>query len=91
MLPDEKSSCAGDKIRRVVLCSGQGLLRLYEEREKARVDDVYIMRVEQLYPVPLKALVAGTRALQECRADLVPGRASQYGAWHFMSPISNGC
>src|SRR5437868_8523346 len=58
MLPDDKIKLvADDKIRRVVLCSGKVYYDLYEEREKRGVDDVYIMRVEQLYPVPLKALV----------------------------------
>src|SRR6202451_4880983 len=47
-----------DKIRRVVLCSGKVYYDLYEEREKRGVDDVYLLRVEQLYPFPLKALVA---------------------------------
>ncbi|MFL5212489.1 MAG: 2-oxoglutarate dehydrogenase E1 component, partial [Microvirga sp.] len=45
-----------ERIRRVVLCSGKVYFDLYEEREKRGVDDVYLMRVEQLYPFPLKAL-----------------------------------
>ncbi|MGH6741989.1 MAG: 2-oxoglutarate dehydrogenase E1 component, partial [Bradyrhizobium sp.] len=58
MLPDEKIKLVGDdKIRCVVLCSGKVYYDLYEEREKRGDDDVYLMRVEQLYPVPLKALV----------------------------------
>src|SRR5205823_13227344 len=58
MLRDEKIKLvADDKIKRVVLCSGKVYYDLYEEREKRGVDDVYIMRVEQLYPVPLMALV----------------------------------
>src|SRR5207249_4413136 len=58
MLPDEKIKLVGDdKIRRVVLCSGKVYYDLYEEREKREIDDIYLMRVEQLYPVPLKALV----------------------------------
>ena len=28
-----------------------------EEREKRGVDDVYLLRVEQLYPFPAKALI----------------------------------
>ena len=39
-----------DKIRRVVLCSGKVYYDLYEEREKRGINDVYLMRVEQLYP-----------------------------------------
>ena len=47
-----------DKIRRVILCSGKVYYDLFEERERRGIDDVYIVRVEQLYPFPLKALVA---------------------------------
>src|SRR5437660_873383 len=58
MLSDEKIKLVADAdIRRVVLCSGKVYYDLYEEREKRGIDDIYIMRVEQLYPVPLKALV----------------------------------
>ncbi len=44
------------KIRRVVLCSGKVYYDLLDEREKRGIDDVYLMRVEQLYPFPLKTL-----------------------------------
>ena len=47
---------ADDKIRRVVLCSGKVYYDLFEEREKQDVNDVYLMRVEQLYPFPVKSL-----------------------------------
>ncbi|HWG03990.1 MAG TPA: 2-oxoglutarate dehydrogenase E1 component, partial [Beijerinckiaceae bacterium] len=47
-----------DRIRRVILCTGKVYYDLYEEREKRGLDDVYLLRVEQLYPFPLKALVA---------------------------------
>ena len=68
-----------DEIRRVVLCSGKVYYDLLEEREKRGVDDVYLLRVEQLYPFPLKALVDDAVALQEGRGRLVPGRAEEHG------------
>ena len=59
MLPNEPIKLVPDeKVRRIVLCSGKVYYDLYEEREKRGIDDIYLMRVEQLYPVPLKALVA---------------------------------
>ena len=45
-----------DKVRRIVACSGKVYYDLYEEREKRGIDDVYLLRVEQLYPFPLKSL-----------------------------------
>ena len=46
-----------DKIRRVVMCSGKVYYDLYETREAEGIDDVYLMRVEQLYPFPARALI----------------------------------
>jgi 2-oxoglutarate dehydrogenase complex dehydrogenase (E1) component-like enzyme len=68
-----------DKIRRVVLCSGKVYFDLYEEREKRGINDVQLLRIEQLYPFPAKALHRRAVALQECRDRVVSGRASQYG------------
>ena len=48
----ERSSSSTTKIRRVVLCSGKVYYDLYEEREKRGIDDIYLLRVEQLYPFP---------------------------------------
>ena len=67
------------EIRRVVLCSGKVYYDLYEEREKRGIDDIYILRVEQLYPFPTKALVTELVALQAGRGRLVPGGAAQHG------------
>src|SRR5438552_3446312 len=48
---------ADEKIRRVVLCCGKVYYDLYEAREAAGIDDVYLMRIEQLYPFPARALI----------------------------------
>ncbi len=45
-----------DQIRKLVLCSGKVYFDLLEERTKRKQKDVYILRVEQLYPFPKKAL-----------------------------------
>ncbi len=52
VLDDIGTVAADDKIKRVVLCSGKVYYDLHEEREKRGLKDVYIMRVEQLYPFP---------------------------------------
>jgi 2-oxoglutarate dehydrogenase E1 component len=45
-----------DEIRRVVLCSGKVYYDLLDDREKRGMDDVYLMRLEQFYPWPMKSL-----------------------------------
>ncbi|MGB7077571.1 MAG: 2-oxoglutarate dehydrogenase E1 component, partial [Xanthobacteraceae bacterium] len=49
MLPDETIKLVADgKIRRVVVCSGKVYYDLYDEREKRGIDDIYLLRIEQL-------------------------------------------
>ncbi len=75
-----------DKIRRVILCSGKVYFDLYEERERLGIDDVYLVRVEQLYPFPLKALLTGLSRFK--KADIVwcQEEPKNMGAWSFVDP-----
>ncbi|MCK1514581.1 2-oxoglutarate dehydrogenase E1 component [Bradyrhizobium sp. 190] len=87
MQPDEKTRLTSDdKIRRVVLCSGKVYYDLYEEREKRGIDDIYIMRVEQLYPVPLKALVQELARFKNAEVVWCQEEPRNMGAWHFIEP-----
>lgn len=44
------------KIKKVVMCSGKIYFDLLEEREKIKNNQVFIIRIEQLYPFPVKPL-----------------------------------
>ncbi|ESR24054.1 2-oxoglutarate dehydrogenase E1 component [Lutibaculum baratangense AMV1] len=75
-----------DKIRRVVMCSGKVYYDLFEEREKRRVDDVYLLRVEQLYPVPAKALVAELARFKNAEMVWCQEEPRNMGSWSFIEP-----
>jgi 2-oxoglutarate dehydrogenase E1 component len=77
---------ADEKIRRVVLCSGKVYYDLYEEREKRGVDDIYLLRVEQLYPVPLKALVQELGRFKNAQLMWCQEEPRNMGAYHFLEP-----
>src|SRR5215208_7106429 len=87
MLSAEKIKLvADDKIRRVVLCSGKVYYDLYEEREKRGIDDVYLLRVEQLYPVPLKALVQELGRFKTAEFTWCQEEPRNMGAYSFITP-----
>jgi 2-oxoglutarate dehydrogenase E1 component len=79
LVPDEK-------IRRVVLCSGKVYYDLFEEREKRGIDDVYLLRVEQLYPVPVKSLAHELARFRQAEVVWCQEEPKNMGAWSFVEP-----
>ena len=83
--PDEKIKLVSDdKIRRVVLCTGKVYYDLYEEREKRGIDDIYLLRLEQLYPFPTKALVAELTRFKQAEIVWCQEEPRNMGAWSFV-------
>ncbi|MBV2141972.1 2-oxoglutarate dehydrogenase E1 component [Falsochrobactrum sp. TDYN1] len=74
------------KIRRVVLCSGKVYYDLYEEREKRGIDDIYLLRVEQLYPFPAKALINELSRFRQAEIVWCQEEPKNMGAWSFIDP-----
>ena len=74
------------KIRRVVMCSGKVYYDLLEEREKRGIDDVYLLRIEQLYPFPAKALINELSRFRNAEMVWCQEEPKNMGAWSFIDP-----
>ena len=86
-LPDQPIKLVpDDKIRRVVLCSGKVYYDLYDEREKRGVDDVYLLRMEQLYPFPARALIQELGRFKDAEMVWCQEEPKNMGAWSFVEP-----
>ncbi|MGH6802238.1 MAG: 2-oxoglutarate dehydrogenase E1 component [Methyloceanibacter sp.] len=86
-LPDQAIKLVpDDKIRRVVLCSGKVYYDLYEEREKRGLNDVYLVRVEQLYPFPARALIQELGRFKDAEMVWCQEEPKNMGAWSFIEP-----
>ncbi len=85
--PDQKIKLvADDKIKRVVLCSGKIYYDLYETREAENIDNVYLMRVEQLYPVPVRTLMTELSRFRNAEIVWCQEEPKNMGAWTFIGP-----
>ena len=73
-------------IRRVVLCSGKVYYDLLEAREKAGVTDIYLMRLEQFYPWPLKSLMAELARFPHAELVWCQEEPKNMGGWTFVDP-----
>jgi 2-oxoglutarate dehydrogenase E1 component len=72
------------QIRRVILCSGKVYYDLLAAREVDGIDDVYILRLEQFYPWPMKSL--SNELARFANAELVwcQEEPKNMGGWTFI-------
>ncbi len=75
-----------EKIRRVVMCTGKVYYDLLEEREKRGINDIYLLRIEQLYPFPTKALVNELMRFKDAEMVWCQEEPMNMGAWTFVQP-----
>ena len=74
--------------KRLILCSGKVFYDLIAEREKQKLGDIAIVRIEQFYPVPIALLsqaIEKYKGISEC--FWVQEEPQNMGAWSFLSPI----
>ena len=71
-------------IFRIILCSGKVYFDLVDERDKRGLKNVFIMRVEQLYPFPKKALTADLARFPNAEVFWCQEEPRNMGAWTFV-------
>jgi 2-oxoglutarate dehydrogenase E1 component len=77
---------ADDQIRRVILCSGKVYYDLLDEREKRGLDDVYILRLEQFYPWPMKSMTSELKRFPDAELVWCQEEPKNMGGWAFVDP-----
>ena len=74
------------QIRRVVLCSGKVYYDLFDERENRGMSNVYLMRIEQLYPFPAQVLIQELNRFPNADFVWCQEEPKNQGAWQFVEP-----
>ncbi len=75
-----------DQIRRVVLCSGKVYFDLLDEREKRGLDDIYLLRLEQFYPWPMKSISHELSRFPNAELVWCQEEPKNMGGWSFVDP-----
>ncbi|MEB2780219.1 2-oxoglutarate dehydrogenase E1 component [Algoriphagus sp. C2-6-M1] len=82
VLPD--TTVNAKEVKRVVLCSGKIFYDLDEAREKEKVKDVAIVRIEQLHPLPKKQMLDVLAVYPEAEIVWVQEEPSNMGYWNYI-------
>ena len=82
----DRKEIADAKDRRLVLCSGKVAYDLMEAREKERLEDVSIVRLEQLYPFPGEPLALRLQRMTNLEEVVwCQEEPRNNGAWFFVA------
>jgi 2-oxoglutarate dehydrogenase E1 component len=72
------------EVRRVVLCSGKVYYDLLAERRERKIDQVALVRVEQLYPFPNRSLPRVLARYPAAEVIWCQEEPRNMGAWSFV-------
>ncbi len=72
------------QITRVVMCTGKVYYDLLDDRERRGRDDIYILRLEQLYPWPIKSLTTELSRFPNAELVWCQEEPKNMGAWFFV-------
>src|SRR5207253_1315452 len=81
----EQEAIDPQTVRRLLLCSGKVYYDLLLARRERNIDDIAIVRVEQLYPFPGEEIRAAVQSYPNLREVFwVQEEPWNMGAWHDM-------
>jgi len=78
---------SGKKVKRLLLCSGKIYYDLLAKKRDEERDDIAIVRLEQLYPLPDKQLKGIFERYPNAKPLWVQEEPSNMGAWQYISSI----
>jgi 2-oxoglutarate dehydrogenase E1 component len=81
----DKRGGAAEKVSRILLCSGKVYYDLVRRIDELHREDIAVVRVEQLYPLPDESLRAALAAYADGLAAVwVQEEPENMGAWRFL-------
>jgi len=85
VLGERDDSIDASKVTRLVMCSGKVYYDLVKQRTEKKIGDVAIIRLEQLYPFPHKALTAELKKYPKLEEIIwCQDEPQNQGAWFFV-------
>ncbi|HWX50258.1 MAG TPA: 2-oxoglutarate dehydrogenase E1 component [Roseomonas sp.] len=84
VIPEIDAIAPAEQVKRVVLCTGKVYYDLLQERRDKGVQDVAIIRLEQLYPFPEVSLAKALAEYKQAEVVWCQEEPENMGAWNFV-------
>ena len=84
VIKDPDLNLKDKNIKKVVICSGKVFYNLYEEREKRKLENVKILRLEQIYPFPHRTLKEELSKTPDAEVVWCQEEPKNMGSWFFV-------
>ena len=84
VMNDQLDKKSKEKISRVLLCSGKIYFEIHDQIESLGLENVAILRLDQLYPFPYDALKEELECYKNCEIFWVQEEPSNMGAYFFV-------
>ena len=84
VIKDPNINLKDKNIKKVVICSGKVFYNLYEEREKRKLENIKILRLEQIYPFPHRTLKEELSKTPDAEVVWCQEEPKNMGSWFFV-------
>ncbi|GJM32365.1 MAG: 2-oxoglutarate dehydrogenase subunit E1 [Saprospiraceae bacterium] len=75
---------SGNKVKRLILCTGKVYYDLLDRKKKEERDDIALARVEQLYPLPVDQIKKLLKKYAKAKVYWVQEEPSNMGSWQYI-------
>ncbi|WP_226697269.1 2-oxoglutarate dehydrogenase E1 component [Qipengyuania flava] len=87
-IKSDMTEIADEKVKRLVLCSGKVAYDLMQRRDEAGLEDVSVVRIEQLYPFPGEPLAVRLKRMTNLEQIVwCQEEPKNNGAWFFVDRL----
>lgn len=87
VIGETEKLAANDKVKKVVLCSGKVYYDLLAARTEKKINDIALVRLEQLYPFPAEELKAEIKKYKNAEVIWCQEEPKNMGSWNFISEL----
>jgi 2-oxoglutarate dehydrogenase E1 component len=84
LLPETTKLVANDKVRKLIICSGKVYYDLFEARAAQNINDIAIIRLEELYPFAKEELKIEIKKYKNAEIIWCQEEPQNNGAWQFI-------